>query len=597
MNPPKHPPAAGAARWFGTWVRELDGATLRADGLAGLLGAVLVLPQAIAFATLAGLPPQAGLAAAILPCAVAALFGSSRHVLTGPTNALSLALLAMLAPLAVVGSPAYIELALVLTLMVGVLQLAIGTLRLGAVASFVSPAALLGFTTGAAILIAVHALKDGLGLPASDQPGAAGILGRWLADPGQAMPAAAAVAVLTAASALLLRRYAPRWPAMLVGLMLGSALAYAINQDGRWGTVATVGNIPTPWPALRVPSIDLALLPELLGLSVALTLVALAQSIAIAKALAARSGHHVDANREFIGQGLANLVAGAGSGYVVCGSLNRSLPNLEAGARTPMAGVFSALWLLLLALVSAPLLALIPLAAIAGLLWVVAAALLEAQRWRELRRLSPVEFGIALATLVATLTMRLEMAILLGSLLSLGAYLQRSATPAMRSMGFDSMAPDRPFVVLEGRSDTLPECPQLKLLRMEGSVYFGAAQHVSDTLYALREAPGAARHLLVMSKSMNFIDPAGVQVWFDELRWRRLAGGDLYFHRPRPPVLELWQRAGFIDLLGADHIFPDKRHAIATIVPRLDPAVCAQCRVRVFQECAQQPGAPAAPAC
>ena len=149
---------------FGPWVRELDRDTLRVDAMAGLLGAVLVLPQAIAFAALVGLPPSYGLATAVLPCIVAALFGSSRHVMSGPTNANSLAMAAMVAPLAAVGSPAYIQLVLAVTLLVGVLQLGVGALRLGALAHFISPAALRGFTGGAALLIALHALKDLLGI-------------------------------------------------------------------------------------------------------------------------------------------------------------------------------------------------------------------------------------------------------------------------------------------------------------------------------------------------------------------------------------------------------------------------------------------------
>jgi SulP family sulfate permease len=311
--------------------------------------------------------------------------------------------------------------------------------------------------------------------------------------------------------------------------------------------------------------------------------------------VAARSGQRIDANREFLGQGLSNLVGGLTSSYVSCGSLNRSLPNLEAGARTPLAGVLSALWLVALVALSAPLLAHIPMAAIAGLLVVVAISLLDPARWRQLYALSRGESWVALATLAATLALRIEIAILLGSLLSLGAYLQRTAKPAMRTMGFDTMAPGRPFVAIDERADALPECPQLKLLRMEGSVYFGAVQHVSDTLHALREPPTAPRHLLVMSKSMNFIDPAGVQLWADELRARRVIGGDLYFHRPRPPVLEMWQRAGFLHALGADHVFADKHSALARIVPRLDPQICAGCRIRLFAECDQQPGAALAP--
>ncbi|WP_119152900.1 SulP family inorganic anion transporter [Caldimonas tepidiphila] len=586
---PPSPLLLWLTRWFGSWVRAVDAGTLRADGLAGLLGAVLVLPQGIAFATLAGLPPEYGLYSAILPCAIAALFGSSWHVVSGPTNANSLALFAMLAPLAVAGSANYVELALAVTVLVGLMQGLIGVMGLGSIANFISPAALLGFTGGAATLIAIHALKDLAGLPQQAGHGASAVLLHLARHLPAAQPGALAVGLVTLAVALALRRWARKWPFMLAGLAAGTLAAVAVNAWGaRWGwaPVAVVGSIPSPWPSFHAPRIEPTALPELLGIAFALTIVALGQSISIAKAVAARSGQRIDANREFVGQGLANLFGGFFSCYVSCGSLNRSMPNLEAGARTPLAAVFSAGWLVALVAVSAPLLALIPMAAIGGLLILVAWSLLDLARWRRLAQLNRTEFGIAAATFVATVTIRLETAILLGTILSLVSYLYRTSRPAMRTMGFDSMEPGRPFVVLDKAAGGLPECPQLKLLRMEGSVYFGAVQHVADRLHELRCEPQPQQHLLVMAKSMNFIDLAGAELWQAELEARRAMGGDLYFHRPRPQVMETWQHTGFIERLGRDHVFPDKHSAIATIFHHLDPAICAGCRARVFAECA-----------
>ncbi|MGA0609400.1 SulP family inorganic anion transporter [Caldimonas sp. KR1-144] len=581
-----------AARLFGGWVGELSRETLRADLMAGLLGALLVLPQGIAFASLAGLPPQIGLTTAVLPAVIAALFGSSRHVATGPSNATSLALAAMLAPLAVAGSASYIELAFAVTLLVGVLQTAVGALRLGGIANFISPAALLGFTTGAALLIALHALPDLLGVTV-DAHGSAAFLAALAQQLELAKPGPLLVGGVTLAAAVAVRRLQPRWPAMLIALAAGTLLASALPPGEAW-RVAQVGQVPAPLPMLHWPAVDASRWFELMGLALPLALVALAQSISIAKVIGARSGQRIDANREFLGQGLANLVGGLTSSYIACGSMNRSLPNYEAGARTPLASVFAAVLLLALALASAPLLALIPLASIAALLLLVAFNLLELPQWRRLARLERSDLAIAAATALATITLRIEIAILLGSILSLGTYLLRTSKPAMRTMGFDSSDPNRPFVVVDGRSPAdgaLPECPQLKLLRMEGAVYFGAVAHVSDHLAALRAAPDAPKHLLVMSKSMNFIDLAAAQMWDEELQRRRAMGGDLHFHRPRPPVVDLWRRTGFLEALGPGHVHADKRSAIATIVPRLDAAICARCRVRVFFECADQPGA------
>ena len=593
---PLHPapaPLGLLERLFGHWVRQVSATTLRADAMAGLLGAVLVLPQGIAFATLAGLPPEYGLFTAVVPCIIAALFGSSLHVMSGPTNANSLALFAMLSPLALAFSPAYIQLALAVTVMVGVMQWLIGTLRLGSLANFISPAALFGFTSGAALLIAVYALPDLLGLAPAAEHGAAAVLLHVVSQLGHAQPVALAVAAITAALAFAVRRFRPNWPFMLIGLVASTAVAWlwmaSHGQVLPSAALRTVGYISTPWPRFELPHISWASASELLGLAFALTIVALGQAISIAKAVAAKSGQRIDANREFRGQGLSNIVGGLFSCYVSCGSMNRSMPNLQAGARTPLAAVFSALLLLVLVAVSAPLLAQIPMAALAALLMLVAVALLDIARWQQLFRLSRTEFGVALATLVATVTIRLEMAILLGTLLSLMSFLYRTSKPAMRTMGFDGWGPERQFVVIAADKNTLPECPQLKLLRMEGEVYFGATQHVADTLYNLRHMPQPQKHLLVMGKSMNFIDLAGAELWEAELNARRAMGGDLYFHRPRPEVIQMWTTTGFTRVLGPEHQFPDKRTAIAAIFQKLDPQICQACTARIFWECNRAP--------
>jgi sulfate permease, SulP family len=563
-----------AQRWLGPWVADVNAQTLRADAAAALLAAVLVLPQGIAFAALAGLPPAWGLYSAVVPTIVAALAGSSRHVLTGPTNAMSLALAATLAPLALAGSAEYLRLALVLTLMVGAIQITVAVLRLGELAHFIAPSVLLGFTSGAALLIAWHAAKGLLMWP-------------------QVNAAALIVGGLTLAAALLLRWRWPKGPVLLLALLLGTLVAAMGTQV--WGlSFARIGALPQAWPPFAWPDVRWNDWPHLATQALALSLVALGQSVAIAKAMASRSGQRLNINREVLGQGLANALGPLFSCFVACGSLNRSVPNLEAGARTPLAAVMAAVGLLLLLTAAAPLLAWVPMAAIHALLLWVAWTLVDQAQWRELARLDWREAAVAAGTLLATLWLPLQVAVLAGVAASLVLYLHRTAHPALRHMGFagpPSAHQLRPFVVL---GPGAPECPQLTLLRMEGPVWFGASAHVADALQALRDAPQPARHLLVMTKSMNFIDPAGAALWEQE-RQRRLAmGGDLYFHRPRPEALAMWQKSGFVQRLGDDHLFADKRSAIAAIVPKLDGAICARCTCRVFEECAQQPGGAAA---
>ena len=586
--------AHGWQRLLPAWRHRVTAATLRADLLAGLLGAVLVLPQGVAFATLAGLPPQYGIYAAVVPCIVAALFGSSWHVMSGPTNANSLALFAMLSPIAFAGSPEYINLALVVTILVGVLQLAVGTLRLGSLANFISPSVLLGFTCGAASLIALYALKDLFGLLVPTGTSAFGVVRHLFEQAATINWSAAAVGAVTLAVTLAVKRASRRLPFMLLGLLAGFLCAWLLNRSG-WGGahhVDVVGPIPAAVPPLRVPDIPWDRLSDLLGIASALTIVALGQSISIAKAVALRSGQHIDANREFIGQGLSNIAGGFFSAYISCGSLNRSMPNFEAGAQTPLASVFSALLLVALVAVSAPLLAQIPLAAIAAMLLLVAWGLFDFARLRRIARLSRTEFAIALGTFAATLVIRLEMAVLLGTVLSLVAYLYRTSRPAVRTLVPDADDPDRRFTPLDELRRPQPECPQLKLIRMEGAIFFGAVQYVTDRLHEARAQMPTQTRLLAMTKSMNFIDLAGAEMWEAELAERRAAGGDLYFHRPRSQVLQTWAQTGFIAKLGEDHIFATKRHALHSIVPTLDPQICATCTVRVFEECPHEAASP-----
>jgi SulP family sulfate permease len=464
---------------------------------------------------------------------------------------------------------------------------------------FISPAVLLGFSSGAALLIAWHALKN---------------LGLW----PLLQPVALAEGLATLALALALQRWRPRWPVLLLALVAGTLLSVAVHRLADVD-VARVGALPQAWPQWQVPALGWADVPALASQALALTLIALGQTVAVAMVLAQRSGQPLDVNRECLGQGLANVAGSFFSCFVVCGSFNRSVPHLAAGARTPLAAVLAAGLLLLLVAVAAPALAWVPLTAISALLLLVAWGLVDRAAWRELWQLDRRDAAVAGGTFVAVLLLPLHVAVLAGVAASLVVYLHRTAHPALRSMGFaapppvldasgdaaaaaaaaagvEATAPAtpvvaaptlRPFVVL---APGAPECPQLKLLRMEGSVWFGAAPHVADALQALHDAPEGPQHLLVMAKSMNFIDSAGAALWEQERVRRRAAGGDLYFHRPRPEVLRIWETGGFVQRLGQDHLFADKRSAIAAIVPRLDGAICARCRHRVFEECARQPG-------
>jgi len=382
---------------------------------------------------------------------------------------------------------------------------------------------------------------------------------------------------------------------MLLGLLAGCLCAWLLERSlpGAAQGIATVGRIPSALPPFHLPKVTLQDLGNLSGIAVALTLVALGQSLSIAKAVAQRSGQRLDINREFIGQGLANLAGGCFSAYVSCGSLNRSMPNLEAGARTPLAAVFAALLVVALVAFGGALIAAIPLAAISATLLLVARGLLDLGRWREVLRVSRTEALVAGVTFLATLTIPLDRAVLLGTLVSLVAYLYRTSHPAIRPLVPDGSTPERRFTPLDELGHQAQECPQLKLVRVEGSVFFGAVQHVTEQLDGFRRAQPGQKHALFMTKSMNFIDLAGNDLWRREWRERRGLGGDLYFHRPRTPVLQLFAKTGFLKELGEGHVFSSKDQALRSIYPRLDAEICRTCTARTFVECAARAAEPA----
>lgn len=549
------------------WWRNLTAEGVRADLLAGLLGALLVLPQGVAFARLAGMPAEYGIYSAIVPCIVAALFGASRHVVTGPTNANSLALFAMISPLAIAGSPEYIRLVLTATLMVGVLQCAIAVSRLGSIANFISPSVLIGFTSGAACLIAYHAGLDLRQLSTGEH-------GLNVAEVG--------IAVATISATALVAFFRPRWPAMLLGLCAGYAFAAAWHGTPEQ-PIARLGALPSVVPPLSLPDLSINTLADLSGIVLALTIVALGQSISIAKAVAEHSGQHIDPSREFLGQGLANVLGSFSSSYLSCGSLNRSMPNYKAGARTPLAAVFSAFLLLALVGASADLLAGIPMSSIAALLIYVAWTLINTGEIRRVIRFGKQETACLVVTWLATLIIPVEFAILIGVGLSLIFYLYKTSRPAMRVLV--PYGKGRRFTPLTDIDEPVPECPQLKLVRMEGDIFFGATQYVIDVLNRYRHQHPEQKHLLVMAKSMNFVDMAGERMWSREFRERQGHGGNLYFHRPRARVVDAWRRSGLLGELSGGNIFGSKQEALSAIVPTLDQAICDRCTARIFVEC------------
>jgi len=298
--------------------------------------------------------------------------------------------------------------------------------------------------------------------------------------------------------------------------------------------------------------------------------------------VAAKTGQRIDGNQEFIGQGLANIVGAFTSSYPTSGSFNRTGANYEAGAKTQLAAIFSAGFLLLVLLFVAPLGAYLPLPTMAALLFVVAFGLIDFTRIRDIIRSGRSEMLVLVVTFLATLLLQLEFAILVGVLCSLLMYLNRTTHPAIHAVAPDPSSPLRRFTPL---GDGRLECPQLALERVDGSLFFGAVDHVHQELASVRAAWPERRNLLLIASGVNFLDVAGAELLVNEAAAQRGHGGTLYLCNLKPAGTELLEGGGFVAKIGAENVFPNKDAAIHAIYARLDPEICRTCQARIFVEC------------
>ncbi len=501
------------------WLPRQTRASVGRDLLVGLSGAILALPQSIAYALIAGLPPEYGLYAAIVPVLIACLWGSSWHLICGPTAAISIVLYASVSPLAVPASEDYITLILLLTLLAGVFQWLLGLLRFGALVNFVSHSVVLGFTLGAAVVIALGQLPNLLGLELPNQATALNSLTSLLEHLDAVDKPSLLLGLGTLIVGLGLKLLAPRWPSLLLSLVLSALVVWLL--PGVFGHVKLVSAFVGRLPPLSPLPLDLDLVLRLLPSAVAVGMLGLVTSLSIARSLSVRSEQLLDANQEVRAQGLSNMVGAFFSGYLSSGSFTRSGLSYEAGARSPLAGVFSALWVALFAVAGAGLIAHIPIPAMAGSILLICWGLVDHRGIRDLFRVSRAEFVVMSLTCVATLLLELQTAIYAGVLASLFFYLKRTSQPRVQHSS-------------EGDAD---------ILRVGGSIFFGASHYLQVRMQRCH-----APRLVIDARQINFIDYSGVAMLHQEARRLKRQGRSLTLRRARQTVKE-----ELIKLEGAAH--------------------------------------------
>lgn len=558
----------------------------RPDVVAGLTVAMVVIPQAIAYALIAELPPHMGLYAAVVASIVGALWGSSFHLHTGPTNAVSLLVLSTLLSIVGPGSPEFLALAGLMAVMVGITQLVMGLARMGVLVNFVSDSVIVGFTAGAGILISINQLPHLLLLPVQVSPGVPSVITTMMSRLLEAHGYSLTLGLGTIAVMVLIRTWRPRWPAGFIAMVMAAVAVALLGLEGRG--VIVLSELPRALPKLaRLPVFDLSLIGKLSAGSLAVSAIGLVEAMSISRSVASETGQRLDSNQEFVGQGLANIAAGVFSGFTCSGSFTRTIVNRSSGARTQMASVFSGLWVLAAMLLFAPLAVYLPRAALAGVLLVIASRMVNLVEVRRILRTSIGDSVIMVSTLLATVFLPLEFAVLAGVLVSFGRFLVKTSTPRVVPV-----VPDENFryFVHEGER---PACPQLGMIAIEGPLYFGAVHHVDEVLHANRERHPEQRLLLLRLHQVDHCDVSGIHMLEAVVRQYRDHGGDVYLVGTRPQVLEMMTSSGFEQMIGSDHLLARDRAVNFLFHNVLEPSVCIyECERRVFAECQALPKHP-----
>jgi SulP family sulfate permease len=389
------------------------------------------------------------------------------------------------------------------------------------------------------------------------------------------------VAVVTSACALGFKALRPRWPGLLLALIIGSLTSLILGGESHG--VQLMGRLPAHLPPLSLPDFSVDTLRKMAPKALAVALLGLIQALSIARSISTYSRQQIDGNQEFIGQGLSNMVGSFFSSYAVSGSFTRSALNYHAGAMTPLSAVFAAAFLTLILLLIAPLTAYLPVPAMAGVILLVAYYLIDYRHIRSIIRTSREETAVLLTAFLATLLLDLEFAIYAGVLLSLILYLSRTSHPQIVNLAPD---PDSDRMMLT-RSEL--QCPNFRILRIDGSLFFGAVSHVAEFLYGLDRNSVHKSHVLIVACGINSIDVAGAEMLAQESQRRSKQGGELYLCGLKQQAREVLERGGYIDIIGEDHIFDSETEAVLAILPKLDSADCHRCVHPVFKECLLRP--------
>lgn len=562
---------------FLVWL-PLTKSTWKDDLIAGITGTIIVIPQAVAFAMIAGLPPIYGFYTAMITPIVAALFGSSYHLISGPTTAISIVVYSTLIKFVnpETDLESFVSLALVLTFLAGLFQLVMGLLRMGKLVNFVSHSVIIGFTAGAGILIAFKQLKHVFGIQVPQGSTIYEILDYLIEHISETNWYVFSVAIGTLIIAMLVRYFIKPLSRyyMLIAMILGSVLALVLGNDANG--IETVGNLPSNLPPFRIPDLTYDNINALSSGAMVLALLGLIEAVAIGRSISLKTHQKIDGNQEFIGQGLSNLIASFFSSYAGSGSFTRSGVNHQAGAKTPLSAILASVFLMLVLLLFAGYASYLPKAAMGGIILLVGYNLIDFHHIKQVYKSSGRELIILGITLIGTLFFDLEFALFAGIITSFFFYLERTSKPNIAVLAIDN----KNRLINRVRDKNTVECSNLKIIRIDGSLYFGSIEKISGYFAALYEE-NEIQHVLISAEGINFIDLAAAEWLSNEIKkWQKNRGG-IYLSGLKMVSQDVLIKGGFIEKIGSHTFFKDKKTAIKMIHSLID----TPCLTQAFEEC------------
>ena len=564
------------ARYFPIvdWGQRYDRATLTSDLMAAVIVTIMLIPQSLAYALLAGLPPEVGLYASILPLFVYALFGTSRTLAVGPVAVVSLMTATAIAPIAAPGTPEYLTAALTLALLSGGMLTVMGLLRLGFLANLLSHPVISGFITASGVLIATSQLKSILGIRASGETLPA-LVSSLFANLGDANLPTITIGIAATAFLFWVRKglkpllvrlglasrtaelAAKAGPILAVAASILAVIAFDLEARG----VKTVGSIPQSLPPLAIPMIDLTLWSQLMVPALLISVIGFVESVSVAQTLAAKRRQRIAPDQELIGLGAANLAAAFSGGYPVTGGFARSVVNFDAGAQTPAAGAFTAIGIALAALFLTPLLASLPIATLAGTIIVAVLSLVDLKTPRTIWRYSRPDFAALATTIAVTLLFGVEPGVIAGVSLCLALFLWRSSRPHAAIVG---RVPGTEHFrnVKRHKVITLPHIVTIRI--DEALTYLNARWLEEFVLEEVAERP-ALRHLILMCSAVNAIDASALESL--EAISHRLtdSGVSLHLSEVKGPVMDALARSHFLEQLTGK-VFLSQDDAFSALV-------------------------------